>query len=295
MDKRSVQNLVRNYSIETTLSQAARIARFNDVVAAGTRVYIPYVPGTRFKDTLALARRLRVEDMEPVPHIVARSIQSLSVLDDFLARLSGEAGVAQVLVVAGDNDTPAGQIDSSLQILESGLVEKHNIRRIGVAGHPEGHPRVPDPVLRDALTRKKAYAAKTGANIYIVTQFVFAADPVIAWEQSYAEDIADLSVTVGLPGLATAKTLLRYAIECGVGPSMHAFSKHYASLTKLLTVSAPDRMIVALAKHRDRVPQTRIAGVHFFTFGGFERSAQWANKIVAGEFEVSENEGLQVR
>jgi methylenetetrahydrofolate reductase (NADPH) len=289
MNKLSVQNLVRNYSIETTLRQAAGVARFNDIVASGTRVYIPHVPGTRLKDSVALARRLRAEAMEPVPHIVARSMPSRSVLDDFLARLSAEAGVVQALVVAGDSDVPAGEINSSLQILETGLLEKYRIRKIGVAGHPEGHPRVPDPILRNALARKKEYAQNTGATIYLVTQFVFSADPVTAWEHSYAADIGELPVTVGLPGLATARTLLKYAMECGVGPSMHAFSKHYASLTKLLTVSAPDRTIVALARHKERTPQSRIAGVHFFTFGGFNKTADWANRIVAGDFELTED------
>src|SRR5262249_3055937 len=143
-------------------------------------------------------------------------IESLSVLDNLLRRLAGDAGIVQVLIVAGDTAEPAGQFHSTLQILESGLLEKHQIRSIGVAGHPEGHPQVSSSVLRDALNRKNAYAAKTGVNMYIVTQFTFSAEPVIAWERSHREDIGDLPVTVGLPGLATAGTLLKYAVECGV-------------------------------------------------------------------------------
>ena len=294
MDKRSVQNFVRNYSIETTVPQASRVERFADVVVTGTRIYIPHTPATKFEDIVALAARLRSEGMEPVPHVVARRIKSLSALDDFLARLTGDAAVAQVLVVAGDIAKPAGQLHSSLQIIESGLLEKHRIRTIGVAGHPEGHPDVDDAVLRDALKRKNAYAAGTGANVYIVTQFTFSADPVIVWERSHGPDIGRLRVTAGLPGLATAKTLLRYAIECGVGASLHAFSKRHASVTKLLTVSAPDHIVVALARHKDQTPQTHIAGVHFFTFGGFKPTADWANNIVAGYFDLTEDGGLRM-
>src|SRR5262249_48158877 len=98
MTKLSIQNLVRDYSIETTAVQAQRVNRFDDVVAPGTRVYIPHTPSTTFQDTVALADRLRKEGMEPIPHIVARRIESLSVLDEFLDRLAAEAGVAQVLV-----------------------------------------------------------------------------------------------------------------------------------------------------------------------------------------------------
>jgi methylenetetrahydrofolate reductase (NADPH) len=294
MNKLSVQSLVKNYTIETTIRQAGRVARFDDIVALGTRIYVPHTPSTDFRETVALAARLRREGMEPVPHLVARRIEGLSVLDGLLARLSGDAGVAQALIVAGDTPRPAGQFDSSLQILDSGLLDKYGIRTVGVAGHPEGHREVADPVLRDALRRKNAYAEKTGAAVYIVTQFTFSADPVIAWERSHGADIGRLPVTVGLPGLATAKTLLKYAIECGVGPSLQAFSKHYASFARLLTVSAPDRAIVALARHTGQAPQTHISGVHFFTFGGFKKTAAWANKIAAGNFEMTEDGGLKV-
>jgi methylenetetrahydrofolate reductase (NADPH) len=294
MNKFAVQNLVRNYSIEATVPQAARIERFVDMVASGTRIYIPHTPHTDFQEMAALAVRLRREAMEPVPHIVARRIESLSVLEEFLARLSGDAGVAQVLVVAGDLATPAGHLHSGLQILESGLLEKYGVRTVGVAGHPEGHRDVGDTVLRDALRRKNAYAEKTGANVYIVTQFTFSAGSVIAWEGSHGADIGRLPVTVGLPGLATARTLLKYAMDCGIGASLQAFSKRYASLTKLLTVSAPDTTIVALARHKEGTPHTQVNGVHFFTFGGFKKTAGWANAIVAGNFEITEDDGLKV-
>jgi methylenetetrahydrofolate reductase (NADPH) len=295
LDKISVQKVVNNYSIEATTVQAQKIRRFADIVAPGTRIYIPHTPHTTFAEMVDLAVRLRREQVEPVPHIVARRIESFSELDQFLMRLAGEAGVKQALIVAGDIARPAGELQSALQVLESSLLEKHGIRTIGVAGHPEGHRDVSDLVLRDALKRKNAYAAQTGAAVYIVTQFVFSAGPVIEWEASHGMDLGSLPITVGLPGLANAKTLLKYAMECGVGASLQAFSKRYASLTKLLTVSAPDDSIVALARLKERTPQTHIAGVHFFTFGGFEKTAAWANKIVEGDFEITDSGGLKVR
>jgi methylenetetrahydrofolate reductase (NADPH) len=294
MSKSTVQNLVRNYSIETTVPQAERVEKFSDTVPAGTCLYIAHIPGTNFQDTVTLAARIRREGMEPVPHVVGRRIESLAALEEFLKRLAGDAGVKQVLVVAGDNATPAGELTSGLQILESGLLEKYGVRTVGVAGHPEGHREVREPVLRDALRRKNAYAEKTGSKVYVVTQFTFTADSVIAWETSHSDDIGRLPVTVGLPGLASAKTLLKYALDCGVGASLQAFSKRAASLTKLLTVNAPDDIIVGLASHIDRTPKTHLAGVHFFPFGGFKKTADWANKVVAGNFEITADGGLRV-
>jgi methylenetetrahydrofolate reductase (NADPH) len=294
MNKVAIQNFIRNYSIETTVPQAARVEKFSDMIPPSTCLYIAHIPGTNFLETVALAARLRKEGMEPVPHVVGRRIASIAALDDVLARLTGEAGVKQVLVVAGDNATPEGELTSGLQIIESGLLEKYKIQKFGVAGHPEGHREVADPVLRDALRRKNAYKDKTGADVYVVTQFAFTADPVIAWERSHGDDIGKLPVVVGLPGLATAKTLLKYAMDCGVGASLTAFSKQYASLTKLLTVSAPDEAIVGLVRHKEATAGSHLQGVHFFPFGGFKKTADWANKVVAGNFEVTADGGLKV-
>jgi len=294
VDKSSVQNLVRNYSIETTVPQAERVERFSDTVPPGTCLYIAHIPGTNFQDTVTLAARLRREGMEPVPHVVGRRIANLAALEDFLKRLTGDAGVKQVLVVAGDNATPEGEITSGLQVLESGFLEKYGVRTVGVAGHPEGHREVADPVLRDALRRKNGYAEKTGSKVYVVTQFTFTADSVIAWETSHSDDIGRLPVTVGLPGLASAKTLLKYAMDCGVGASLQAFSKRAASLTRLLTVSAPDDILVGLAAFREKNPKSHISGIHFFPFGGFKKTADWANKVVAGNFELTSDGGLRV-
>ncbi len=106
MDKQSVRDLVAGYSIETTVREASRLETYQDLVPAGTSMYIPHVPGVAREDTVALAARLRREGMDPVPHIVARRTESAAILDDFLTRLVGEAGVTRVLVVAGDIDKP---------------------------------------------------------------------------------------------------------------------------------------------------------------------------------------------
>src|SRR5262245_35198578 len=144
MDKVSVQNLVKGYSIETTIREASRVEKFSDLVPPGTHLYIVYVAGADLRDTATLAARLRKEGLEPVPHIVARHISSLSVLEDFLRRLSGDAGAKQALVIGGDTAQPKGELDSSLRILDSGLLEKYGVTNIGVAGYPEGHRVISD-------------------------------------------------------------------------------------------------------------------------------------------------------
>jgi len=291
-DRVSVQNLLKDYSVELTVRQASRIDRFDGLLAPATRVYIPQTPNTGFEDILALAVRLRSEHLEPVPHLVARRLRSVAAADDFLARLVADAGVTQVLVVAGAVARPAGELHSTLPIFASGLLEKHGIHTVGIAGHPEGHPAIPDSMLLDALTRKRVYARQTGARVYVVTQLTFSAHAVIAWERSVDAVLGPLPIVAGLPGLATARTLVKYAVECGVGASLQAFARRYSEIAKLLTVSTPDESVLALARHRAQTPHTRLAGVHFYTFGSFERTVRWANGVLDGNFELSEEEAL---
>jgi len=96
----------------------------------------------------------------------------------------------------------------------------------------------------------------------------------VAWEAAYRSDIGQLPVFVGLPGLASTKTLLKFALDCGVGASLQAFSKRAASLTKLLTISAPDDIVVGRAQHKAQSAQSPIVGVDFFPFGGLKRTAE---------------------
>jgi methylenetetrahydrofolate reductase (NADPH) len=295
VDKQAVRELVTGFSIETTVRESGRIERYQDLVPKGTALYIPHVPGVVPEETVALAKRLRHEEMEPVPHVVARRVESAAALDDFLRRLVGDAGVTRVLVVAGDIEAPVGEFESGLQILEGGFLERHGIRKIGLAGHPEGHKRVSDEVLRDAIVRKNAYAKRTGADVYLVTQFTFVAAPIIKWEQETTPSINGLPYFAGLPGLATMKTLLKYALDCGVGPSLEAFSKHATNLTRLLTVSAPDELVVDLANHKRSHPECHLKGLHFFPFGGLKRTAEWLAKIADGRFEfTADGTGINV-
>src|SRR5690606_4356958 len=114
----------------------------------------------------------------------ARSTADRATLDDYLARSVGEANVTQVLAIAGAPSTPAGEFADSMQLLDTGLFEKHGIRRIGVAGHPENCNCCTESALWDALHWKAAYAARTGTDVHIVTQFAFEAAPFIAYDRA---------------------------------------------------------------------------------------------------------------
>ena len=293
--KQSIIELLSGFTTETTPAAAAKIADYRVHLPPGAAVYITFLPGSKFADTVAVAIRLRREGFIPVPHIAARSMPNRAFLEENLARLTGEAGVDQALLVGGAVSQPLGEFSDTMQLLDTGLFDKYGVGRIGVAGHPEGSPDIPDVQIRAALAWKNAFAERTGASMYIVTQFCFEAAPVIAWDRRIQAEGNRLPVYIGIPGLASLKALIGHARACGVGPSMRFLTRQARNVAKLLTVSAPDRLVAALAAYRATDPGCGIHGVHVYPLGGLKKSARWVRFVIDGRFEMYENgQGFEV-
>lgn len=280
--------LMRDFSVETTPGSAAKVDRFAEHLAPGTTVNVTFLPGSDPADTVAVATRLRAEGFEPVPHVAARSLPDRAALDRFLGRLATEAGVTQVLAVAGGVDHPAGEFASSMDLLATGLFQAHGITRIGVAGHPEGSPDIPETALKEALLWKNRFAAEHGIEMYVETQFCFDAAAIVAWDRRIRGWGNRLPIHLGMPGLATLKTLLKFAQSSGVGPSIRVLTRQARNLARLMLVQAPDRLLVELAAYRAADPECGIEKLHFYPFGGLARTAAWANTVAAGRFALDE-------
>lgn len=285
--QQEIRQFMADFTLETTPGSAAKIERFRDHVRAETPVYITFLPGSNFDDTVAVAKRLRSEGLEPIPHFAARSVPSRAFLDEALARVCGEAAVTRVLVIGGAVPQPVGEFSDSMQLLGTGLFDKHGIRTIGLAGHPEGSPDISDEGIRAALRWKNDFATRTSASLYLVTQFCFEAAPIIAWDQRLQSEGNRLPIVIGVPGLATIKTLMAHAKACGIGPSMTFIAKQAMNVAKLLTVSAPDKLVTELAAYKARDPKCGISGVHMYPLGGLKKTADWSYAVVDGRFELN--------
>ena len=287
--KQRIADFMTGFTAETTPGSAAKIPDYREHLRPGTVVYITFLPGSDFDDTIAVAKRLKGEGFLPVPHFAARSIPSAAFLEDKLARLAGEVGLEQVLVIGGSADKPAGDFSDTRRLLETGLFDKHGIRKFGVAGHPEGSPDISDEAIAEALRWKNDFAERSSAELYLVTQFCFEAGPVIAWDRRIRAEGNRLPIHVGVPGLATIRTLLAHAKACGIGPSMKFLTRQARNLTKLMTVSAPDRLVTDLAAYQASDPGCGIAGVHMYPLGGLHRSAKWSYAVIDGAFTMNED------
>jgi len=287
-ERRGIQRLLGGASLELSSRDPSEIDVCADLLEPGTAVYISMPPGQTYHGTVALAARLRRAGFRPVPHFAARRIASRDALDEYLAAAVAEGGVDSALVIAGDSERTIGPFDSSLALLETGLFQHHGITRIGVAGYPEGHPRIAALALDTALAAKKDLARRSGLDMQVVTQFCFEAEPVLAW----AGKIRDhgLPLRVGLAGPASLPRLLRYAALCGIGNSVRALKARPQAITRLLVEAGPE----VLLREVSRRAATPIGGVHFFCFGGLVRTARWLRAIREGRFELGADGGFRV-
>jgi methylenetetrahydrofolate reductase (NADPH) len=275
-------------SLELSSRDPAEVDACVELLDPGTEVYISFPPGQTYHGTVTIAARLARAGFRPVPHVAARRIASREALDDYLARIAGEAGTDRALVIGGDSERMSGPFDSSLALLETGLFQRHGIVRVGIAGYPEGHPRIAPSSLEAALIAKIALARHNGFDLSIVTQFCFDSAPILSWAAT--AKVHGVPVRVGLAGPASLTRLLRFAAMCGIGNSVRALRARPGAITRLVVEAGPEAAVRDLARRAEEP----IAGVHFFCFGGLVRTARWLRAVREGRFELTEDGAFRV-
>ncbi|HXJ17037.1 MAG TPA: hypothetical protein VNM68_07540 [Candidatus Polarisedimenticolia bacterium] len=279
-----VAAMLRGYSVEVSPTSEKIIASCLERLEPGTEVYLTWIPGEDPYAMVAPAAKLRRAGLFPSPHIGARHLESAAQLDELLGRLVGEAGVDRVLLIGGEREKPLGPFDATLQVMQTGLLQKHNIRRAGISGFPEGHPAISEQVLDESTVAKMNYGRSIGLELQIVTQFCFEGAPIAEWLKRIRAQGVDLPVRIGLAGPAGIATLTKYALHCGVGNSIRALTKS-TSFAKLLNERDPEpviREILAAAPNGDfSAPPLGIAALHFYTFGGLKKTVEWVNAMRA--------------
>lgn len=292
--KQYVQDFFSEFTLETTPGGAKKIADFRDYIRPAERVYITFLPGSDFNDTVDVAIRLKNEGFDPIPHIAARSVPNKAFLENAIKRCVEEAGVERFLIIGGGVTHPLGDYHCTAQILETGLMDKYGVKSIGLAGHPEGSPDIPDEAIKEAVAFKNAFAERSDAECYLVTQFVFEAEPIIAWDKAIQAEGNQLPIHIGVPGLATLKSLIGHSKACGVGASMRFLTRQARNVSKLLTVNAPDKLCVELATYKATDPNCGIESMHLYPLGGLKKTAEWAYAVRDGQFEInSRGDGFQ--
>jgi len=275
-----VEAFLQGYSIEVMPRTASKVEDFRAILPKGTRVYVAHIEGTPIEDMVSTAARLNAEGFEVMPHFPARIIKDQATLTDWIARYQGEANVNQALLLAGGVTKPHGDYHSSMQLMESGEFDRVGFKRLHVAGHPEGNKDI-DPTggmanVDEALRWKQDFSNRSDAEMALATQFAFESGPIIEWAQSLKAAGIDIPIHIGIAGPAKLQTMIKFAIACGVGPSLRVLQRRAKDVTKLLLPFEPTEVISELAAHAAANPDTNIVKVHFFPLGGIKTNANWA-------------------
>ncbi len=265
----AVPAFLDGFSIEVMPRTAEKVESFAAILPPGTRVYIAHIDGTPIEEMVATAKRLNAEGFPVMPHFPARIIRDKATLADWIARYQGEADVRQALLLAGGVAQPCGDFATSMQLMETGLFDGFD--RLHVAGHPEGNkdidPDGSDRMVMQALNWKQAFAERTDAKMALATQFCFEAAPVIAWADRLAAEGINLPIHIGIAGPAKLQTLIKFAIACGVGPSLRVLQKRATDVTKLLLPYEPDQIVAESGRAQGRKSGFRHRGRAFLPAG----------------------------
>jgi methylenetetrahydrofolate reductase (NADPH) len=290
--KRRIAAFLQDFSIEATRPVASEIAELKAIVPTGTRICLSAIPNHPQGDLADQAAAVRAAGLEPVPHLAARNFASRQALADLLAQLQDKAQVRTVLIIAGDRDDAAGPFTSAIEIIDSGLLHQYGIAEIGVAGHPDGHPRISPEALDKALAAKLDAASESGLKAHVATQFSFDADAIQHWIVRLRDLGVEHPVRIGMAGPTALTRLLRYAARCGVRATASGMARQSGLVKHLFGVAAPDGIVRPLAEAAANGRLGRVAA-HFFSFGGVGASARWVMAAAQGRI-VLDHDGFSV-
>jgi methylenetetrahydrofolate reductase (NADPH) len=268
--------LIADCSIELTPRDELAGDALGKLLAPGTTVFVNHPPSVTHHDIVAACTRLRRAGFVAVPHVAARRLTSFTQASDFLQRAAGEASVDTILLIGGD-DSPVGPFRASLDLLATGVLERHGIRQVAFGGYPEGHPAIDPRTLDAALQAKVALARQGGLAVSLVTQFGFEAEPILHWIATQRAHGIDCPVHVGIAGPASVSTLAKYAIRCGIGASLRALARGHTAFARIMVEAGPDALIDQLVA--GETTEAPIAGLHVYTFGGVRRTAEWIRSL----------------
>ncbi len=277
----SLGELVAASSLEISPRELHRAREVAALLPADTCVYVPSLPGLPLTRTLEAIAAIRAAGLDPVPHVAARRIADRAEFGRFLKQAVEVFGVHRVMLIGGDEPQPRGPYADSLEILAERFLADCGVREIGVAGYPEGHPRIANALLAASLAKKIAMAKEQGIGLYIVTQFSFAPARVVEFCSEVERRHPSVPVYAGLAGPADAAALVRYAQRCGVSASLRALRNLGSGIARLVTHTDPREHALALARYSAARQSSNLVGLHLYSFGGAVRTAEWMRALLS--------------
>jgi methylenetetrahydrofolate reductase (NADPH) len=242
-------------------------------VPVGTTVAVTCSPKLGLDRTLDYAEVAVQTGHRVVPHLAARQVTDEAELRGFVRRLDA-LGVKDLYVIGGDAATPAGDYASAAELIEAlGSIDS-GLERIGVACYPEGHPKIADEVLLDALRRKQPHAH------YMVSQLCFDVDTLVSWLRRVRSEGIELPLQLGLAAPLNLRKLTELSIKIGVGSSVRYLAKQHGFVGNLVRGSSyqPEELLYRIGAQLSS-DELRIEGLHLFSFNQISATVDWQQRV----------------
>lgn len=266
--------LANRYSIEISGRDGDKFLATSTAIPPDSEVAITSLTGDRAEARVQAAVAIRQAGLIPVPHLAARRIGSIAELRQIVERFTLVAAVDRFFVIAGDVGQPIGPFPDTLSLLGSGALTIRDIKKVGIAGYPDGHPNISHDKLWDAIMSKHDLLSAMKMPYEIMTQFSFDPDAILAWLKRLRDAGIVAPVKIGVPGPASVKSLLRFAAVCGVTASSKVVAKYGLSLASLIGHTAPEALLAHLEEQYHPSVHGE-ASLHFYPFGGVAKTVEW--------------------
>jgi len=289
----AIVQLAREASIEINVQDVVHLEPSRALLPAGTKVYVSHLPKQTWQETEAACAAVRAAGFEPVPHLPVRLLTDEGEFERIVAGFIANGRVEEMLLVAGDYPTAAGPFSAVADVLTTGVLQRHGLRKVSMAGHPEGHPTVPLDEVRRAEREKVMLATEADLAVSLVTQFFFEHTPFLAWVGALRARGVRTRFVGGVAGPARAATLLKFALRCGVGPSIRALGARPSSFMHLIHDHGPEHVVRGLAQAQS-AGVAEFGGIHLFCFGGYLRTCEWLHRVASGNFRLNNEGGFDV-
>jgi len=272
------KDFLSDFSVEVTPNVYLKNKELLNSMSKEKRIFIAYIEGSNKEDIINTAKLIAQDGNIPVPHIPARQIKDKSELKNFLDALKSKANVREVLLIAGSNKKPYGEFESSIQLIETGYFNE-GFKTIYFAGHPEGNVDIEKSniSLDASLKLKQDFANNTQTNVVLLTQFCFDSNQIILWANKLREDGIHLPIEIGVAGPAKVTSLIKYSIDCGVGPSLKILENNFLNIAELATTYSPVDFLNDLIQKINANKDENIQNIHFYPFGGIKELIKYIN------------------
>ncbi|MEJ6785616.1 methylenetetrahydrofolate reductase [Aminobacter sp. Piv2-1] len=266
-------NLVgEGVSIELAPAQATGFTPSDQAFPRGSRVFLTHLEGKPIAMQVEAARLLKQAGFVPVPHLGARHFETVREFTD-LVQAHSRNGVTEALFVGGNPLSASGPLEDAADLLAHPVIADSSFATAFVGGYPEGHPAISQNALAHALLRKIAICHDRGLAPRVVSQFAFDGAMMAAWAMNLHRNYPGVPVHLGLAGVTSLTKLIKFAVMCGVGPSLAALRRSGVGLFNVLADKDPGDLIGAI--EADLPSDAPRIFAHLFPFGGWEKSLSW--------------------